>query len=188
MQDVRTLRTQGLDHGERERLIFSNVESLAVGQAVRIAAEFNPLPLVYLLKSRGEFEVGYDQEGPVEWILRVSRTAPTPQRRDRFRELLRELRREGASEQVKAEAKEFFQAVDAKTLGDLEQELIHEGVSHEEIRQSLCDIHLEVMRDALVANRIEVAAPHPVHTLMEEHKVIVASLNELGELAVENFV
>jgi hypothetical protein len=41
---------------------------------------------------------------------------------------------------------------------------------------------LEVLRDSLVSKRIEVSAPHPVHTFMEEHKVILNSLNELGSL------
>jgi hypothetical protein len=38
------------------------------------------------------------------------------------------------------------------------------------------------MRDSLVAKRIEVAAPHPVHTFMEEHEVILENLKALGEL------
>ncbi len=60
------------------------------------------------------------------------------------------------SEDTKEKAKVLFGAVDAKTLGDVEQELIQEGVSHEEIRRSLCDIHLEVLRDSLISKRVEV--------------------------------
>ena len=62
----------------------------------------------------------------------------------------------------------------------MEQELIREGVSHDEIRRRLCDIHLEILRDRLVAESVEVEAPHPVNTFMEEHKIILESLNELG--------
>ncbi|MDP2729540.1 MAG: DUF438 domain-containing protein, partial [Dehalococcoidales bacterium] len=76
----------------------------------------------------------------------------------------------------------LLQNVDAKTLGVLEQELIREGVSHEEIRSSLCDIHLEVLKDSLVAKRLEVSAPHPVHTFMQEHEIILDSLKRLLEL------
>ena len=52
----------------------------------------------------------------------------------------------------------------------------------EEIRKSLCDIHLEAIRDSLVAKRIEVEAPHPVNTFMREHVIILDNLKKLGEL------
>jgi DUF438 domain-containing protein len=68
----------------------------------------------------------------------------------------------------------------------MEQELIREGVSHEQIRTSLCDIHLEVLKDSLEAKRIEVEAPHPVNSFMEEHKIILENLNQLGSV-VERF-
>jgi hypothetical protein len=76
--------------------------------------------------------------------------------------------------------------VDAKTLGIMEQELIREGVPHEEIRRHLCDIHLEVLRDSLVAKQIEVEAPHPVHSFMEEHQAIIENLNQLSALVAKD--
>jgi DUF438 domain-containing protein len=41
---------------------------------------------------------------------------------------------------------------------------------------------LEALKDSLLAKRIEVEAPHPVNTFMEEHKVILENLNELVSL------
>jgi DUF438 domain-containing protein len=41
---------------------------------------------------------------------------------------------------------------------------------------------LEVLRDSLVAKQMEVEAPHPVHSFMEEHKVIIENLNRLSAL------
>lgn len=76
----------------------------------------------------------------------------------------------------------LMQRVDAGTLGELEQEIIREGVSREEIRTNLCDIHLKAMRDQLEQQKIEVEAPHPIHTLMEEHKLIVGYLEQLAGL------
>ncbi len=185
MSATKTIDLRGLEHDQRESLIFPALQELKTGEMNRLILEFNPLPLVYLLKSGGEFEIAYEKKGPTEWILNLKRMAPAENKRGQFKELLQELRQGEVSTETREKAKGFFQAVDAKTLGDLEQEIIREGVSHEEIRQSLCDIHLEVMKDSLVANRIEVTAPHPVHTLMEEHKVIVQSLNELGSLVQE---
>jgi len=182
MNGTKTIDVRGLGHAEKEVLIFPSIEQLADNQMLRIIVEFNPLPLVYMLKAQGELEVLYEKEGPEEWILNVKRIAPRENKKEQFKELLTELKQGKVSEEAKVKAKKLLQAIDAKTLGILEQELIREGVSHEEIRKSLCDIHLEVMRDSLVSKRMEVSAPHPVHTLMEEHKIILNSLTELGDL------
>ncbi|MBI2287803.1 MAG: DUF438 domain-containing protein, partial [Chloroflexi bacterium] len=180
MSGTQTIDVKGLGHAEKEGLIFPGVEKLGAGDTLRIVVEFNPVPLVYLLKAQNEFDVSYEKEGPEEWILNVKRITPREDQKEQFKDLLKELKEEGTSAAAKEKAKTLLQAVDATTLGTLEQELIREGVSHEEIRKSLCDIHLEVLRDSLVAKRIETSAPHPVHTFMEEHKVILESLNELG--------
>jgi uncharacterized protein len=99
-----------------------------------------------------------------------------------LKRLLQELKAGHVSADTKARAKAFFASVDATTIGLLEQELIREGVSHEEVRASLCDIHLDVMKDALEEKRKAVAAPHPIHTLMEEHRVIQEFLRRLAGL------
>lgn len=101
--------------------------------------------------------------------------------KEHLKQLLKELKRGDVDAATKEKAKAFLQTIDAAQLGLLEQELINEGVSHEEIRGSLCDIHLDMMRDSLVAKKREVESPHPIHTLMEEHKVILKTLSELGD-------
>lgn len=180
MSAVKTLDVKGLEHGEREQLIFPGIESLKEGETIRLLMEFNPLPLVYMLDARKEFDTEYEKQGPEEWILRIRRTVPGLDNKAQLKQLLKSLRAGEVSDAIKEQAKEIFQAFDAKTLSLLEQELIQEGVSRDEIRRSLCDIHLEVLKDSLVARRIQLSAPHPAHTLMEEHKVILSSLKDLG--------
>lgn len=182
MNPVKTINVKGLEHAQREELIFPGIEALKPGETARLVVEFNPIPLVYLLKAQEGIEVGYEKEGPDEWILRITRKAKEEDKKEQFRELLTELGSPQLSEAVKEKARTLLQEVDAKSLGILEQELIREGVSHETIRKSLCDIHLEVMRDSLVAKRQEVSAPHPVHTFMQEHEHIVASLKDLDAI------
>ena len=179
---METVDVKGLEHEERQQLIFSNLEKTEKGEILRLVVDKNPLPLVYMLKSSNEFRISYEKEGPDEWILKIEKTAVDEDKKKRLKELLDELKQGKVSEKTKEKAKQLFQEVDAKTLGLVEQELIREGVSHDEIRKSLCDIHLEVLKESLVSKRIEVEAPHPVHTLMEEHKVIVESLHELADL------
>ena len=182
MDAVKTINVKGLEHVQREEMIFPGIEALKPGETARLIVEFNPVPLVYLLKAQDGLEVGYEKEGPDEWILKVTRMAKDDDKKEQFRELLTELKGNNVSEAAKEKARSLLQEVDAKSLGILEQELIREGVSHDEIRKSLCDIHLEVMRDSLVAKRQEVSAPHPVHTFMTEHVHIVASLKDLAAL------
>ncbi len=181
MNATKTIDVKGLDHTEKEGLIFPGVEALGNGETLRIVVDFNPVPLVYLLKAQ-KLEVSYEKEGPDEWILRVTRVSSGEDRKEQFRELLTALKEPEVSPEIKEKARALLQEVDAESLGIMEQELIREGVSHEEIRKSLCDIHLEVMKDSLVAKRIEVAAPHPVNTFMQEHEIILANLKELGAL------
>jgi len=183
MDETKTIDVKGLGHGERENVIFPAIEEIEERETLRIIVEFNPMPLAYMLNAREEFEITYEKEGPEEWILNVKRiSSKNRDKKEQFKRLLLELKDGEVSEKTKEQAKNLLQAVDAKTLGLLEQELIHEGVSHDEIRKSLCDIHLEVLKDSLVSKRIEVEAPHPVHTFMEEHKIILESLNELDSL------
>ncbi|MDZ4247479.1 MAG: DUF438 domain-containing protein, partial [Dehalococcoidia bacterium] len=177
-----TIDVRGLSHDEKEKLIFPNVENLAGGQVLKLVTEFNPLPLVYMLKARDEFEVQFEKEGPEEWILNIKRIAPVEDTKKQFKELLKEIKTGEVSPAGEEKARKLFQSVDAKTLGIVEQELVNEGVTREEIRNSLCDLHLEALRDSLVAKKLEVSAPHPVNTLMEEHKIIHKSLDELDAI------
>ncbi len=182
MSSVQTIDVKGLEHQEREEKIFPGVDKLDKGDSLRIITEFNPLPLVYLLEARNEFGLSFEKEGPEEWILRVTRIREEERAKDNLRELMVELKEGQVSEETKERARGFFRSVDARTIGELEQDLIREGVSHEEVRKSLCDIHLEVMKDSLVEKRIEVSPPHPIHTLMEEHRIIQDTLKRLKSL------
>ena len=186
MKATQTIDVRGLDHAQKQAVIFPAVDNLEPTVVLRIVFDFNPIPLVHMFKARNEFDLSFEKEGPKKWILRIARVAPAAHkpaadRKEQFKKLLSKLRAGNVSEATKAEAKKLLQNVDAKTLGLLEQELIREGVSHDEIRKSLCDVHLEVLRDSLVKQRLEVKSPHPVHTFMEEHKLILAALNKLGD-------
>lgn len=67
-------------------------------------------------------------------------------------------------------------------IARVEQELISEGVTREEI-QRLCDLHLAVFREQLEKQRTEEGLPKPVSILLEEHKMIQQMTQELVSLA-----
>lgn len=182
MSGIKTLDLRGLEHKKRESMLSPEIEGLAPGGSLRIVVEFNPLPLVFLLGARPGFEVVKEKDGPDEWVLLVKNAAAAeaPDKKARLKDILSSLKSGRDVEAAKQSAREFLKDVDAKTLGIVEQELLNEGFSHDEIRDSLCDLHLDAIRDSLMAKRIDVSAPHPIHTFMEEHKVIVESLHKLS--------
>jgi len=142
MSEIKTIDPRGLEHHDREALIFPSIEELGKDDILKIIMEFNPVPLVYLLEARNEFEISYEKEGPTEWILAVKRIAENKDRKEQLKAMLREFKRGGSAE-TKEKAKQLLQAVDAKDLAMIEQDLTREGLPHEEIRRHLCDIHLE---------------------------------------------
>jgi uncharacterized protein (DUF2249 family) len=89
MSTVKTIDVKGLDHSKKHEMIFPGVEALKPGETARLVVEFNPKPLVVLLKSQGGLEVAYEKEGPDEWILKVTRIAEKADRK--LTELLTEL-------------------------------------------------------------------------------------------------
>ena len=60
MSAVRTIDVKGLEHADKEKLIFPGLESLKDRETLRIVVEFNPTPLVYLLKAEGKLVPQHD--------------------------------------------------------------------------------------------------------------------------------
>lgn len=185
---TKTIDARELSHSEKQGVIFPAVDALKQNDILKIILEFNPIPMVQMFKARNEFDLSFEKEGPEEWILCLVKTAPDrattedQEKKAEFKALLKEMREGKSTAELKERAKTLLKSVDAKTLGLLEQELIREGVSHDEIRGSLCDVHMEVMSESLVQQRVEVKAPHPIHTFMEEHKIIVQELHHLADI------
>jgi DUF438 domain-containing protein len=61
MSEIKTIDPRGLEHHDREALIFPTIEELGHDETLRIIMEFNPVPLVYLLEARNEFEINYEK-------------------------------------------------------------------------------------------------------------------------------
>ncbi|MBM2832533.1 MAG: sensory box protein [Dehalococcoidia bacterium] len=186
-----TIDLRPLAPPERHSLIFSTWANLPVGHTMRIVNDHNPMPLKYLFQGEypGQFDWQYEKSGPTDWIVRVQRTAPAPggpmhrdpeEEKAAFKDLIRRLHAGAETAAIKEEAKDVLRGMDARKLAMLEQEIIQEGVGRAEMRR-LCDAHLEIMRENLDEGLIEPETGHPIHTLMEEHKVIKAQLAELGE-------
>jgi len=93
MSDIKTIDPRGLEHHDREALIFPSIEELARDETLRIIMEFNPVPLVYLLEARNEFDIRFEKEGPTEWILAIKRIVENKDRKARLKTMLKEFQK-----------------------------------------------------------------------------------------------
>jgi len=91
--------------------------------------------------------------------------------------LIRKLHDGADPETLKVEFKEAIRHADASEISRVEEELIREGVSREDI-QKLCDVHLSIFREALENVRVTPPPGHPIHILQEEHRVISELVSE----------
>jgi len=105
-------------------------------------------------------------------------------RKEVIKEVLRKLHQGASSEEIKKQFKEAIEGVTPTEIAQIEEELIKEGMSREEI-QKLCDVHLAVFRESLEKERSLAPAGHPVHILMEEHKIMLEDASKLKSTVKE---
>lgn len=97
---------------------------------------------------------------------------------DKLTEILKRLNAGESPESVKAEAVAFLQTVDATELSLAEQKLIEAGLAPEDLRH-LCSIHMEMLAGELEQMKAKLEPGHVIHTLVEEHDVILSFLDKL---------
>ncbi|WP_324442990.1 DUF438 domain-containing protein [Mesotoga prima] len=66
-------------------------------------------------------------------------------------------------------------------IAQVEQKLVEEGMPPESI-QLMCNIHLDVFKEALDEDSLHVGSWHPLHILIEEHRDILNRTKELRDL------
>jgi len=87
-------------------------------------------------------------------------------------------------EEIKEEFREMLKGVTSMEIVQIEEELVKEGMPREEI-QRLCEVHLAVFRESLEKEKTLAPAGHPIHILMEEHKIMLQFADDLKSLANE---
>jgi len=99
-------------------------------------------------------------------------------KKEKLKEILKKLHTGGDVEKLKKEAKELLASISPMEIPLIEQELMQEGISAEEIAR-MCDLHVELSREA-VASSAEAPPPgHPLHTLYKENEKITKDAEKL---------
>ncbi|TKJ29716.1 histidine kinase [bacterium (candidate division B38) B3_B38] len=99
-------------------------------------------------------------------------------KKDILKELIKRLHEGAKPEEIKEEFREVLKDVTSTEIVQIEEELVKEGMPREEI-QRLCEVHLAVFRESLEREQASAPAGHPIHTLMEEHKILLSFADEL---------
>lgn len=104
-------------------------------------------------------------------------------RKKALKEIIRQLHAGMPPEHVKERFRQFLEGVSSLEIAKIEQELISEGMSREEI-QRLCDVHLAIFREQLEQQQLEISPPtSPIGILLEEHKALQQLTQKLGMMA-----
>lgn len=103
-------------------------------------------------------------------------------KRESLKELIKRLHKGETPEKIKREFQKMAKDVTPGEIAQIEQELIKEGMPREEI-QKFCDVHLSAFKDVLEKEKLLAPPGHPVHILMEEHKILLKFANDLKDLA-----
>ncbi|MBI2529759.1 MAG: DUF438 domain-containing protein [Candidatus Diapherotrites archaeon] len=183
--NIKNLDLRGMLLSERHEKIFDMLGNLSLGETLRITNDHDPKPLRYMLEAEynGQFEWAYEKQGPADWIVKIKRikaTGAEESRKDEVKALLKELHSGADAGRIKERGRRIFKEISPTDLGLIEQEIIKEGVSREEMRK-LCDVHLDIMKEGIEKAHISLQPGHPIHTFMEEHKMILDSVEKLQE-------
>jgi len=149
---------------------------------LRTAAGIANLDLDSLLDAiAGAIEARTGQRPPVE---RSGRETPLSreQRLAELKAIIRDLHAGGDLEQARARFAKAVEDVEASEIAAMEEELIRDGLPVSEV-QRLCDLHVGAFRHAL-DEHADVQAPpgHPVHTFLEDNRILARLAGRLGEL------
>jgi len=105
-------------------------------------------------------------------------------KKEKLKDALRRLHEGKDIEEVKREIKELLKDISPLEIPVIEQELMQEGVSVEEIAK-MCDLHVELFREAL-SKKINIPEEgHPLNTLYRENEEIIKDAEKL-RLYAEN--
>ncbi len=88
-----------------------------------------------------------------------------------LKDILKQIHMGISPQQIKEQFRQFLENINPLEIVKIEQELISEGISREEI-QRLCNLHLEIFKEQLEKQKFEITPTSPIGILIEEHKML----------------
>ncbi len=108
----------------------------------------------------------------------------TPDKKEQIKRMLKELHECEDPAAVRERFKDLLRTTSAEDIAQVEEELIKEGMTREQLH-GMCDLHLEVFKEAVEGAGVDVPPGHPVAILMEEHSLMLDLVAGLKRHAAE---
>lgn len=102
------------------------------------------------------------------------------EKKEKLKQLIKELH-DNKNPEIRSRFKTFLASLTPSQIARVEEELIEEGMDPREI-YSMCDIHLELFKDALKDAEHIAPVGHPVNILMGEHKKMIEFSDDLHKV------
>lgn len=100
-------------------------------------------------------------------------------RQEILKDIIRDLHKGVDMAILKQRFYELIKDIDATEIAKMEQKLMEEGMPESEIKR-LCDVHVEVFKEALGEKEVPPAPPgHPLHTFMKENRAAEGIVQEI---------
>lgn len=128
---------------------------------------------------------GSSHNAVVTALEEAMNTPPSEERKDRLdtlKEIILHLHRGEAPDAVRERLKVLIDGVDPSEVAAMEQRLIEDGMSLEEVK-SMCDLHAEVLSDAVTPPSALPSLPsgHPARQLMDENAALKEAIAKARE-------
>jgi len=104
-------------------------------------------------------------------------------KKETLKNIIKRLHEGADPEKIKEEFKELIKGIESADIAKIEEELIKEGMPQEEIHK-LCDVHIALFKESIEKEKILAPPGHPIHILMEEHKILLGFADELKSVAL----
>lgn len=92
--------------------------------------------------------------------------------KEKLKGLIKRLHEGEDAETIKDEFKKIIAQIGPTEISKVEEQLIKEGLPAEEVR-NLCDVHLEIFKEAVEVEGFEDLQPgHPIYILLREHEYV----------------
>lgn len=108
-------------------------------------------------------------------------------RQEKLKEVIKELHAGKTVDEVKDKFQKVIEGVSPKEIGEMEVQLVKEGLPIEEI-QNLCDVHAAVFKGSLEEIHHPDQVPgHPVYTLKKENEALESYIENQLKKNIDNF-
>ena len=181
----RNLDLRNLHTFDKHLKMFELWRKLKEGEALKIIDDKEPKLLRKELEDEhnGQFEWDYEKEGPDEWRFSIKKIqgAEGKERRKEMIEVIRKVQAKEGIGGLDEKSRKKLENISPEEFARIRQEMVSEGIKTGEVR-TLCDVHLEFVKDSMGGTKAEVKPGHPVHTLMAEHRRMLGLADNLRDI------